>query len=228
MTESFNDFTPEKFIWKQLEPYKGLNQKNILEKITKRKYDNAPKNISKMISDRVVGTDSELSSKNKLFRNFKFSLRNIPIGEGNKPLEKATFHTLKLSDFSTEWDDSEWKHFFEETTFIYIAYNGLKDGLQLENGDRILEKLYKVRFTDKEVEDFGKVYDMIKRAIDEKNISLLPTASSNISSECKIVIAPKSNSAGVYDRFLDDTRETCFMINKDFLQKKFDEGLTLS
>ncbi|WP_214808436.1 hypothetical protein [Exiguobacterium sp. s102] len=174
-----------------------------------------------MISDRLVGKD------NDLFRKSKVSIKNIPIGGDDQPLEKATFSTLQLSDFSLPWNQSEWKRFFEETTFIYIAYFGLRNGMKLENGNRILEKLYKFRFTNEDLMDFGKTYNMIKRAIDENDVSFLPTASSDVSNKYKLVIAPKSSAGGVYDRFLDDTRETCFMLNKDFLQKKFKTAITL-
>ncbi|PQD94303.1 hypothetical protein CYL18_14790 [Pradoshia eiseniae] len=225
---SIDFVTPEGFVWDKLKPYKGMSQMNILNQFIKRdKAKGIPKNVSKMVSDRVVGKDSELSIKHEVFSKSNFLIKNIPIREDNTPLEKATFSTLQISDFTSPWEDSEWKRFFEEVTFIYIAYIGLKDGQELKNGDRILDRIFKVTFSADEVEDFGKTYNMIKKAIDEKNIEFLPTASSDINGEYKLVIAPKGNAGGVYERFLEDKRETCFMLNKDFLYKKFNEAVTL-
>ncbi|WP_253719089.1 Sau3AI family type II restriction endonuclease [Bacillus mycoides] len=220
--------TPEGFIWNQLKPYKGMSQLDILSRFqnhepTKR----IPKNISKMVSDRVVGKDKELQKKHEVFSKSNFLIKNIPIGVNNRPIEKATFSTLQISDFTSPWEESDWKTFFEEITFIYVAYLGEIDGQQLDNGHRILDRIFKVTFTPEEVEDFGKTYNMIKEAIETKDITKLPTASLDTSGEFKLVISTKGNSKGGYSRFLDDTKETCFMLNKHFLYKKFNEAVTL-
>lgn len=221
--------TPEGFIWEKLKLYKGMSQLDILSEFMEiNEAKEIPKNVSKMVSDRVVGKDIDLPKEHEVFSKSNFLIKNIPIKKDNTPLEKATFSTLHIADFTSSWEESEWKKFFEELTFIYIAYVGEKDGKELKNGDRILDRIFKVTFTAEEVEDFGKTYNMIKRAIDEQNIDFLPTASSDMKSEYKLVIAPKGNVGGVYDRFLDGNRETCFMLNKEFLHKKFKEALTLS
>ncbi|MBD8590403.1 DNA mismatch repair protein MutH [Peribacillus simplex] len=226
--KSIDFVTPEGFVWEKLKHYKGMSQMNILNHFIKRdEAKGIPKNVSKMVSDRVVGKDNKLPEEHEVFSKSNFLIKNIPIKENNTPLEKATFSTLQISDFTSPWEESDWKCFFEEVTFIYIAYIGEKDGKELKNGDRILDRIFKVTFTAEEVEEFGKTYNMIKRAIDEKNTDLLPTASSDIKGEYKIVIAPKGTAGGVYDRFLDDKRETCFMLNKDFLFKKFNVAVTL-
>ena len=226
--KSIEFVTPEGFVWEKLKPFKGMSQLDILSRYNKSyQAKQIPKNLSKMVSDRVVGKDKELIEKHEVFSKSNFLIKNIPIKVDNTPLEKATFSTLQISDFTSLWEESEWKTFFEEITFIYIAYIGEKDGKELRNGDRILERIFKVTFTAEEVEEFGKTYNMIKRAIEERNTDLLPTASSDIKGEYKLVIAPKGTVGGVYDRFLDDKRETCFMLNKDFLHKKFNEAVTL-
>ncbi|CAM4169416.1 Sau3AI family type II restriction endonuclease [Bacillus paramycoides] len=226
IVEKSVDFVaPEEFIWKQLKPYKGMSQLEILSHF--KKYDptkRIPYNISKMVSDRVVGKDKELPEKHEVFSKSNFLIKNIPIEGNNRPIEKATFSTLKLSDFSSPWEKSEWKIFFEEVTFIYIGYLGDRDGKKLGNGHRILDRIFKVTFTLEEVEEFGKTYNMIKEAIETKDITKLPTASRSPKNELKLVIAPKGKIKGVYERFFDDKKETCFMLNKDFLHKKFNEA----
>lgn len=225
---SIDFLTPERFVWNQLKPYKGMSQLDILSHF--KKHDPAkriPNNISKMVSDRVVGKDKELPKKHEVFSKSNFLIKNIPIDESNRPIEKATFSTLKISDFTSSWEESDWKTFFEEVVFIYIAYLGEKDGEKLGNGYRLLDRIFKVTFTLEEIEEFGKTYNMIKEAIETKDITKLPTASSDSKGELKLVIAPKGKIKGVYERFLDDKKETCFMLNKDFMNKKFNEAVTL-
>lgn len=229
IVEKSVDFVaPEEFIWKQLKPYKGMSQLEILSHF--KKYDptkRIPYNISKMVSDRVVGKDKELPEKHEVFSKSNFLIKNIPIEENNRPIEKATFSTLKLSDFSSPWEESDWKIFFEEVTFIYIGYLGNRYGEKLGNGYRVLDRIFKVTFTLEEVEEFGKTYNMIKEAIETQDITKLPTASREPKNELKLVIAPKGKIKGGYERFFDDKKETCFMLNKDFLHKKFNEAKTL-
>lgn len=180
-----------------------------------------------MVSDRVVGKDQELPKKHEVFSKSSFLIKNIPIDENNRPIEKATFSTLQISDFTSPWEKSDWKMFFEEVTFIYVAYLGEKNGEKLGNGYRLLDRIFKITFTLEEIEGFGKTYNMIKEAIETKDMTKLPTASLDSKDELKLVIAPKGRKKGVYERFLDDKKETCFMLNKDFMNKKFNEAVTL-
>lgn len=220
--------TPEGYIWNQLKPYKGMNQLDILNLFEKR--DSAkkiPNSISKMVANRIVGTDKELPEKHEVFSKSNFLIKNIPIREDNSPIEKATFRTLQLADFETSWEESSWKTFFEEVTFIYVGYLGEKDGKKLGNGQRILDKIFKVTFTPEEVDEFEKTYNMIKETIETGDIRKLPKASHDLGKELKLVVSTKGSGTGGYERFFDDTRETCFMLNKDFIHQKFNEAVIL-
>ncbi|MGE8021507.1 Sau3AI family type II restriction endonuclease [Peribacillus frigoritolerans] len=228
--KSIEFVTPEGFVWNRLKPYKGLSQLDILNYYMNHGNNRGiPKNISKMISDRVVGNDNKLSEEHEVFSKSRFLIKNIPILKDNWPIENATFSTLQISDFAYPWEESDWKTFFEEVTFIYIGYLGERDGQLLGNGYRLLDRIFKVTFTHEEVQEFGKTYNKIKEAIETNDLSKLPTASKETQDELKLVISTKSNSKGAYSRFLhDDKRETCFMLNKDFIYKKFNESITLS
>ncbi|MCH4568154.1 MutH/Sau3AI family endonuclease [Bacillus sp. ES1-5] len=220
--------TPEGYIWNQLKPYKGMNQLDILNLFEKRDpAKKIPNSISKMVSNRIVGTDKELPEKHEVFSKSNFLIKNIPIREDNSPIEKATFRTLQLADFETSWEESSWKTFFEEVTFIYVGYLGEKDGKKLGNGQRILDKIFKVTFTPEEVDEFEKTYNMIKETIETGDIRKLPKASHDLGKELKLVVSTKGSGTGGYERFFDDTRETCFMLNNDFIHQKFNEAVIL-
>lgn len=228
---STDNVTPEGFIWNKLKPYKGSTQLEILSQYGKEYHNKRiPYQIGKMISDRVIGTDEELCTKHEVFNKSTFVIKNIPILKDNFPIEKATFSTLQHSDFNTSWDDSEWKTFFQEVTFIYIGYLGEVNGNKLESGHRLLDRIHKVTFTPDEIEGFGKTYNLIKEVIETKDVSKLPTASLNKTQQLglNLVISTKGSGTGGYKRFLDDTRETCFMLNKDFIQEKFNKAVTMS
>jgi len=228
-TKESSDFvSPGSFVWDQLKLYKGTSQLNILSCIEKRKLtDRVPNSISKMITNRLIGTDNCLREKYEVFSKSNYSIRNISIREDSSPIEKATFRTLQHSDFTTSWIDSDWKTFFEEVTLIYVAYLGMKDGNMLKNGTRLLDRVYKVTFTPEEVEDFEKTYNMIKQAIETNDVSRLPTATLNTKEKLglKLVISTKGNSSDGYIRFLKGNRTTCFMLNKDFIHKKFNKAV---
>ena len=223
--ESSEFVTPEEFVWERLKYYKGLGQLDILNRLKEEETNSVPNNISKMISDRVLGRDVELPDSHEVFNKSNFLIKNIPIRKDYYPIEKATFKTLHVSDFSSSWEESDWKNYFEEVTFIYIAYLGEKDGNNLRNGFRVLDRIFKVTFTPEEVDEFGKTYDMVKKAIDERDARLLPTAS--FAPDNKLVMSTKGNTGGAYERFFEGRRETCFMLNKAFLHKKFKVAVTL-
>ncbi|MGK8833671.1 hypothetical protein ACRS8Y_28125 [Bacillus paranthracis] len=42
-----------------------------------------------------------------------------------------------------------------------------------------------------------------------------------------MVVSTKGSGTGGYERIFDDTRETCFMLNKDFIHQKFNEAVIL-
>ena len=56
---TFSNFkTVEEYVKDKLKPYFGKTQLEILEEVTGKKYDEKiPKNISKMISDELIGKD---------------------------------------------------------------------------------------------------------------------------------------------------------------------------
>lgn len=70
-----------------------------------------------------------------------------------------SFKTIRLSDFDEEWDDSEWKNFFEEITIITICYQEVN---RSRNGYRILKDVKKITFDDEDLDSFEKTYNQIK------------------------------------------------------------------
>lgn len=77
------------------------------------------------------------------------------------------------------------------------------------------------------MDEFEKTYNMIKETIDTQDICKLPTASHELGKELKLVVSTKGSGSGGYERLLEDKRETCFMLNKDFVHQKLNEAVIL-
>lgn len=215
--------TPEDWVWDKIKSYKGLKQLDIL-KIIDPTYviDKTPKNISDMLVKRIIGNKKELE-KLEIFSKSTYKIKSIPIKRDYTPIEKGTFPTLNISHFEDSWEESEWKLFFEESTFLYIGYIG-KDqyNRNLINGERILHCLFKVTFTADEIKRFGETYKLIKKAIVQNDMSLLPTATKY--HDIPLVISTKGAKTGAYELFFAGKNKACFMFNKKFLQQKFRES----
>ena len=214
---SFN--TVEDYVKSKLKPYYGKTQLQILEEITGKKYsEKIPKNISKMISDELIGKDNELPKKDKLFAKTNFIIKNLPIQKNGKPRERMSFKTISLSEFEDEWPDSYWKNYFEETKLIVICYQEVNGS---RNGYRVLKDVKKVTFNDNDLDEFEKTYNQIKLAIDKKDVNLLPTSANGFRNQL-LEIAPKGvKGDDAYNNFFKkDKTKVAFMISKQLLYEK--------
>ena len=210
--------TVEEYVFAQIKQYIGKTQIDIYSEIMDNPLDGpVPKNIGKILSDKLIGTDEELPDKSPLFTKTSYKIKNIPVDSNYYPLERMSFRTLKLSDFDGEWEESEWKKFFEEVTIIALCYEGDKD---IRNGDRVLKGIKKITFTYDDIESFGLSYNMVKEAINKKDISLLPYPNSYDNQFLEV--APKgAKGSNSYETFFDnDSTKVCFMMNKDFIYSK--------
>ncbi len=132
--------TIEEYITAKIKPYIGKTQLEILREITGKTYaEKIPKQISKMISDILIGKDNELYKKDELFTKTNYIIKNLPVN-GEKALERMSFKSLELNDFNDNWEDSYWKNYFEEVSLITICYEG-KSGSK--NGYRTLKEVKK-------------------------------------------------------------------------------------
>ncbi|KAB2863640.1 MAG: DNA mismatch repair protein MutH [Exiguobacterium chiriqhucha] len=216
------ELTPEEWLWNRLKKFKGMTQINILKTVDANSVkDTIPKGIGGMIQKRTIGDEEDLE-KVELFNKLTYRIKSIPINPNYYPLEKATFKTLHKEEFQDEWDSSDWKLFFEESTFFYVGYVG--EDKSIKNGHRKLECLFKVTFTPEEIESFEKTYNQIQFAIATNDISSLPTATRCPNSP--LVISTKGGKGdSCYKTFMSGGRKTCFMFNKDFLFKKFQQSM---
>lgn len=217
ISSNFN--TVEEYVKDKLRQYFGKTQLEILEKITGKTYtEKIPKNISKMISDELIGKDSELPKKDILFSKTNFVIKNLPIKDNGTPRERMSFKTIRLSDFKENWNDSFWKNYFEETTLIVICYQEINDS---KNGFRVLKDVKKIAFDDEDLDAFEKTYNQIKLAIDKKDINLLPISKNGFKKQL-LEIAPKGvKGDNAYVNFFKrDKTKVAFMISKKLLLKK--------
>ena len=142
--------TVEDYVFAQIKKFIGKTQIDIYMEIMEQTLTgNIPKNIGKIISDKLIGTDEELPEKNPLFAKTNYKIKNIPVDSDFKPLERTPFRTIRLSEFNESWDNSEWKIFFEELTIIAICYEGTKE---IANGYRVLKDIRKISFTSDEID----------------------------------------------------------------------------
>ena len=207
------------YVKNKFKPYFGKTQLEILEEVTGRTYDEKiPKNISKMISDEIIGKDDELPEKSELFAKTNFIIKNLPIQKNGKPRERMSFKTISLSDFEETWEDSFWKNYFEETTIITICYQEVN---QSRNGYRILKDVKKITFDDEDLDSFEKTYNQIKKAIEKGDVNLLPTSANGFKNQL-LEIAPKGvkGDDAYVNFFKRDKTKVAFMISKKLLYKK--------
>lgn len=210
------------YVNEKLKPYFGKTQVEILKEITGKKYDDdkIPKNISKMISDKIIGKDNELPEKDELFRKTRFIIKNTSLNKNGTPKERLSFRNLKLDEFNQDWNESEWKQFFEETTFILICYSVEN---KEKNGYRKLHSIKKVSFSGEEIDLFEKTYNQTKLAIEKKDVTLLPIPLNGFKNY-ELELAPKGKKGDDYTKFFENnTTKTCFMISKNLINKKLKE-----
>ena len=222
---TFSNFkTVEEYVKDKLKPYFGKTQLEILEEVTGKKYDEKiPKNISKMISDELIGKDNELTEKDEIFTKTSFIIKNLPVKEDGIPRERMSFKTISLSDFDEDWEDSYWKNYFEETTLITICYEEMNKS---RNGYRVLKDVKKITFDENDLDEFEKTYNQIKLAIEKKNIGLLPTSANGFKNQL-LEIAPKGvkGDDAYVNFFKRDKTKVAFMISKKLLVEKLNMRL---
>lgn len=220
-----NEFkTVEEYVLSKLRPYIGKTQHEILEEVTGQTYkEKIPKNLNKMITDKIIGKDDELAEKHDLFKKTSFIIKNSPITPKGTYRERMSFRNLTLSEFEDTWEDSYWKLFFDETTILNILWKEPKAGSK--NGERILEGVNRISFNDDDLDSIETTYNMVKETIEKEDIRLLPYPNSF---EGQILeIGPKGQkSDDAYNTFFNkDVTKTCFFLNKTVLLEKKNKNL---
>ena len=213
--------TIEEYVFAQIQKFIGKTQLDIYYNLTGNKYENKiPKNLGKMISDKAIGKDKELPSKNDLFLKTNYIIKNLPVNENGYPLERMSFKNLVLSDFNDTWEDSSWKSYFEEVTIIVLCYEG---NSKIKNGFRVLKDIKKISFNENDIDLFGRTYDMVRNAIINRDISKLPYPNKFFGQVLEVAPKGVKGDDAYKNFFKKDITKVCFMISKDFLCKKLSE-----
>jgi DNA mismatch repair protein MutH len=214
-TKVAENITIETFINNKIKKYIGMTQLEILESFG-TKINKIPKNISKMVIDRIIGKEDELKKINP-FNKINFLLKTSPVDKNNRLLERLSFHNIEQSEFSEDWEDSYWKNYFEEQTVFLFLFEGSS---LIRNGERKLVGFNVINFTDQDIESFGKTYNLIKKAILHKDRSMLPIPKSF--DHQYLVIAPKGIKGDkAYEEFFKSNRtKACLMIEKEAINIK--------
>jgi DNA mismatch repair protein MutH len=210
--------TAHNYVYSKFKPYFGLNQLEISKKLGMDiNPEKVPKDMNKQISNKIIGKDKDLKNIDDVFNKTNYQIKNLPVDGNLRPIERLSFRNLNLLEFDEEWEDSDWKIYFEEITLILILYNGKINGRKLPNGYRILNDVKSVSFTEDNLNMFKRSYEMVQSAINSQDLSLLPYPNSYENQA--LVIAPRGVKGDKgYDTFFDKNgTKTCFMMNKDFV-----------
>lgn len=221
------------YVKDKMKDYFGKTQLEIAEEIG-IKLDNTknlPKNLNKMISDKLIGKDSELSYKDEIFKYSSYIIKNSPIVKNKGFKERMSFRTIKISDFDDEWEDSEWKQYFEETSIINILYEFEKSSDKLGSG--VLRDVQMFSLNADEIDNISTTFNMVQNAIRcyekqiygddiSKYVDLLPTPQPI--DDKILVILPKSSRGlnsyyTIFDNEVDRTK-VAFAFTKEFLNSK--------
>jgi DNA mismatch repair protein MutH len=90
----------------------------------------------------------------------------------------------------------------------------------IKNGNRKLVGFKKVVFSENDIDNFGKTYDLIKKAIEKKDIRILPRP--KYFENQYLVLAPKGVKGDkAYLDFLKSNKtKACLMLEKEFISQK--------
>ncbi|MDR7079334.1 DNA mismatch repair protein MutH [Neobacillus niacini] len=212
----------EEYIKSKLKPFFRKTQMEIYQTVSQKGMTGSiPKQLSKMISDILIGRDDDLPEKHPLFAKTTHVIKNIPVDHNYYPLERLTFRNIVRSEFNVDWEESSWKSYFEEVTFALICY----EGKGKKNGERVLKDVLTISFTDEDLQLLQKSYKMLQNAIGKHDISKLPYPNSFEGQVLEIAPRGKGGDKTYQAFFEKDVTKTCFMISKDFLYKKIAEKL---
>lgn len=209
----------EEFVYDKIKSYIGMSQLEIWKSITGNEYTKRPvaKQISKMLSDRIIGKDKDLTKLDDIFNKTNYIIKNVSLEENGYPKERVSFRNLTLSEFIESWETSEFKEYFETVTIIFICYEGSKGD---KNGERRLKTVKKFAFTEADLDNFKLSYEAVEKTITTNDIKNLPYPKTFKTQYLEI--APKGNGGDdAYNNFFaKNTTKTCFMLEKDFVYKK--------
>ena len=210
--------TIDSYIYNKMKKYIGKRQIEIYEDITGNKItEKIPKNINKIISDKIIGKDKDLPKIDDIFKKTSFIIKNLPVDADYNPLERMSFKTLSLSDFEDDWEDSYWKTYFEETTLLVICYEGKRGS---KNGERRLKDVKKISFNDKDLDSFKRTYIKVKEAIKETDFTLMPTPKSFDGQILEIAPKGRKGDDAYNNFFKKEKTKVAFMLTKDLLREK--------
>ena len=218
----------------KLKPYFGMTQFEIAQEIGLNiDYNKPPKNLNKQISDKIIGKDKDLKELDEIFKYSNYVIKNSPILKDIGFKERMFFRNMSLSDFDVDWEDSDWKHYFEDVCIINILYEF--DRKNAKVGERRLKEVKTITFTSEDIDSMEVTFNMIKNAIDCYNnkelngtlddyVKLLPTPGSFENQILEIGPRASKGKNSYYTLFENDKDKTnvAFALNKPFLNKKLE------
>ena len=220
------------YVESKLKPYFNKTQLEITKELGLH-FEKTPKNLNKIISDKLIGKDKDLKNIDDIFRYSTYIIKNSPIFGDNKPKERMSFRNLMISEFKENWENSIWKQYFEEISIINIRY--LFEKYNSKNGTGILKDVKQISFNDKDLTNMEKTYNMVKNAIKlyekrelgenvDEYVKLLPTPQS-FEGQILEILPKSSKGKNVYRTLFEnegkDKTKVAFALTKEILYEKF-------
>lgn len=133
-----------------------------------------PKNYYSLLSNKILGTDTENIEE---FKKAGITLKTLRVKKDGRPLESISFPTFKFEDIIKEevWEESQCYSYLIENKFLYVIYEITTEKKSAYDKMSNLEKrkhlkLKKVKLWKADyltLEEMEKVWKEVKRVINE-------------------------------------------------------------
>ncbi len=219
------DITFNEFIDNVVNKYKGMTQKQLMEKFN---IDSTAKNLNAMIISRMFGVKSNLSETDE-FLKANIIPRTIRIEKSGRIKESMPFPAFKFTEIACQsWENSEFREELESTKYMFFVFKMINDeyvfaGIKLWNmpeqdieleAKPVWELTYNCIVTGnivKEIDKNGNRITKFPRMSDNKVCHVRPHAKDS-SDTFDLPVRDKLTNLAKYTKH-------CFWLNNKYLEE---------
>jgi DNA mismatch repair protein MutH len=199
---TIEDFTKERF-----EPYIGLSEDEIAQKLGLR-FAKKPKNFRRLLVNGMLGVKS---NKIEEFEKADVTIRVLALEPSGKLKESVSFPAFDYIEIaSQEWEDSDMYRLVSSRRFLFVVFRKRK------NMEPILEKAVFWNMPDKDIEEVERVWTKTRDLIKSGNVKELPKISESYASHVR---PHGKDSTDVIDTgFGTKEVKKCFWLNAKYVE----------